>query len=101
MQEVPSVKFASITSFPPIVLQVDPNDKSVVPKVTQHQVDWIGYRSTKKKKKKKERKIATRRKEGETERKERQRNREAENIEGERDQEIKTCSLQSENEKMS
>ena len=46
MQEVPSVKFASITSFPPIVLQVDPNDKSVVPKVTQHRVDWIGYRST-------------------------------------------------------
>ena len=46
MQEVPSVKFASITSFPPIVLQVDPNDKSVVPKVTQRRVDWIGYRST-------------------------------------------------------
>ena len=46
MQEVLSVKFASITSFPPIVFPVDPNDTSVVPKVTQHRVDWIGYRST-------------------------------------------------------
>lgn len=46
MQEVLSVKFASITSFPPIVFPVDPNDTSVVPKVTQHHVDWIGYRST-------------------------------------------------------